>query len=108
MDDLLLQLLDVPGGPVPERLRFAEPVPNPARGAVRLSLEVPGAGDLAVDVLDTQGRRIATLERGSAQPGRRTITWSGRTGAGHRAAPGAYFVRARMAGQQAATRVVLR
>ena len=111
MDDLLLVppgLLDVRGEPAPERLRFTAPVPNPAPGAVALSLDIPAAGELAVDVLDAQGRRIATLERGNAGPGRRTITWSGRTGRGHRAAPGAYFVRARMAGRQTATRVVLR
>jgi hypothetical protein len=111
MDDLLLVppgLLGVGGEPAPERLRFAPPIPNPTQGAVCLSLEVPGAGSLAVDVLDAQGRRIAALEPGSAGPGHRTITWSGRTGAGHRAAPGAYFVRARMAGRQAATRVVIR
>lgn len=111
MDDLLL-VPSVPLGvhdqPAPARLCFAAPAPNPAQGAVSLSLEVPGAGDLAVDVLDAQGRRVATLERGSAEPGRRTITWSGRTGTGHRAAPGAYFVRARMPGRQTAARVVLR
>jgi hypothetical protein len=111
MDDLLL----VPHGPLgvgdepaPERLRFAAPIPNPARGAVSLSLDVPAAGDLIVDVVDAQGRRVVTLEQGDTRPGRRTIAWSGRTGAGRRAAPGAYFVRARMAGRQAATRVVLR
>jgi hypothetical protein len=111
MGDLLLAPylpLGVRDEPVPERLRFAAPVPNPALGAVSLSLEVPGAGDLAVDVLDAQGRRIATLERDSAESGRRTITWSGRTGTGHRAAPGAYFVRARLADRQATARVVLR
>jgi hypothetical protein len=111
MDDLLLVPsipLEVRGELAAERLRFAAPVPNPAAGAVSLSLEVPAAGDLAVDVLDTQGRRIATLERGSSAPGRRALTWSGRTSAGQRAAPGAYFVRARIAGHQTATRVVLR
>jgi len=111
MDDLLLVppgLLGVGDRLVSERLRFAAPVPNPARGAVSLSLEVPTTGDLAVDVLDAQGRRVATLESGGSGPGRRAITWSGRTGAGQRAAPGAYFVRARMAGRQASARVVLR
>jgi hypothetical protein len=111
MEDLLLVPsipLEVRGEPASERLCFAAPIPNPAPGAVSLSLEIPNAGDLAVDVLDAMGRRIATLERCSTGPGRRAITWSGRTGTGHRAAPGAYFVRARIAGRQAATRVVLR
>ncbi len=111
MDDLLLVPsvpLAVPGEPAPERLRFAPPAPNPTRGAVSLSLDVPVEGELAVDVLDAQGRRVATLDQGGARPGHRMLTWSGRTGAGHRAAPGAYFVRARMPGRQATARVVLR
>ena len=111
MDDLLREPpgpLGVDGEPAPGRLRFAAPLPNPTRGGVSVSLEIPVTGDLAVDVLDAQGRRVATLERGSAGPGRRASTWSGHTGAGRRAAPGAYFVRARLAGRQTATRVVLR
>ena len=111
MDDLLLVphgTLDAGRDPVGPRLRFAAPVPNPARGAVAFALDVPVAGVLTVDVLDTQGRSVATLERGATAAGRRPLTWSGRTSAGRRAAPGAYFVRARMAGMQAATRVVIR
>jgi flagellar hook assembly protein FlgD len=101
--------LGVAPAPVPGRLRFAAPFPNPARGAVSLSLDVPATGELTVDVLDAQGRRIATLERRDAVPaGRRAIAWSGRTGTGRRAAPGAYFVRARVSGLQASVRVVLR
>jgi hypothetical protein len=109
--DLLLELpgpLGVGGGPVPTRLRFAAPVPNPTRGAVSLSLDVPAAGELAVDVLDAQGRRIVTIAQGRVGPGRRAIAWSGRDHEGHRAGPGAYFVRARLGGRQAAVRVVLR
>jgi hypothetical protein len=111
MDDLLIvppDLLDVSGEPAPGRLRFTAPSPNPAPGAVSMSLDIPATGDLAVDVLDAQGRRIAILDRGGAGPGRRAICWSGRTGTGQRAAPGAYFVRARIAGHQTATRIVLR
>ena len=111
MDELLLVppgSLGVASGPAPDRLRFAAPIPNPARGAVALRLDIPGAGELAVDVLDAQGRHVATLERGSAAPGRRAITWSGCTDRGGRARPGAYFVRARMAGQECAARFVLR
>lgn len=111
MNDLLLVppgSLAVGGELAPARLRFAAPSPNPASGAVSLSLDIPRAGDLAVDLLDAQGRRIATLERGSVGPGHRAIAWTGRTGTGRRAAPGAYFVRARLDGLQATARVVFR
>jgi hypothetical protein len=111
MADLMLVppgSLGVGNGPGPSRFAFARPAPNPSAGAVTLALEVPVAGDLTVDVMDAQGRRVVTLERGGAVPGQRTIAWSGRTATGRRAAPGAYFVRARLGGRQAAARVVLR
>jgi hypothetical protein len=111
LNDLLLVpfgSLAVGPEPAPARLRFAAPRPNPTRGPVALMLDVPTAGAWTVDVLDAQGRRVALLERGDTRPGRFAITWSGRSAAGRRAAPGAYFVRARQAGFQTSARVVLR
>jgi hypothetical protein len=108
MNELLLGTVDVRDGPVPPRLWFAPPVPNPSRGVVSLALDVPGSGTLLVDVLDAQGRRVAVLEQGGTGPGRRLICWTGTTGSGPRAAAGTYFIRARMSGWQASARVVLR
>jgi len=108
MSDLLLSDVDVGARPVPSRLAFAPPVPNPSRGAVTLLLEVPGSGALLVDVLDAQGRRVALLEQGAVGPGRKLISWTGTTRSDRRAAAGTYFVRARMHGQQASTRIILR
>lgn len=93
------------GGP---RLRFGAPVPHPMADTVRLPLAVPAAGRMRVEVLDAQGRGVATLADGEVAAGDRTLTWDGRTAGGRRAAPGAYFVRARLGGREAVARVVRR
>jgi hypothetical protein len=111
MDSLLVvphTLVGVEALVPPAALRLTTPAPNPSRSVVSLSLDVPGAGVLVVDVLDAQGRRVAVLERGPAGPGRRAIVWTGTTDRGQRAPAGIYFVRARMNGRQTAARVVLR
>ncbi len=77
------------------------PLPASRGDAVHIAFEVPGGAasgapaDLAVDVYDVSGRRVARV--GNASPraahGMITVTWDGRsTGAGA-AAPGVYFVR---------------
>lgn len=96
-----------PGAAGP-RLRFGAPAPNPARASVHLPLEVPEPGRLKVVVLDAHGRDVATLADGAVAAGSRALAWDGRTAAGRRAAPGVYFVRARLGGRETATRVVLR
>jgi len=90
------------------RLRFGAPVPHPARGTVRIPLDVPRAGRLVVEVLDAQGRGVATLADGEVAAGPRAVTWAGQRAGGRRAAPGAYFVRARLDGLESSVRLVLR
>ena len=90
------------------RLRFGAPVPNPARDTVRIPLDVPQAGRLVVEVLDAQGRSVARSPTREVAAGSHAFAWSGRTPGGRRAAPGAYFVRARLGDFETTTRVVLR
>ncbi len=100
--------LGVEGEARAPRLAFAAASPNPADAGVRVSLALPAAGPLTVEVLDPQGRRVATLFRGRAEAGVRTLPWEGRDRAGARVPPGVYLVRARAGGTQAVTRVVMR
>ena len=97
-----------PPGDAAPGLRFGSPAPRPARGAVRIPLDVPQAGRLLVEVLDAQGRRVATLADGDVATGRRVLAWSGRGCGGRRAAPGAYFVHAQLGDLATTARVVLR
>ncbi len=45
---------------------------------------------------------------GPPRAGPPTLVWSGRTAGGRRAAPGTYFVRARLGGDEGTARVVVR
>jgi subtilisin family serine protease len=77
--------------------------PNPARPGVgaTLTLAAPGAGRVAVDVLDLSGRRLARVFEGEAA-GARVVRWDGRDDRGAVARAGVYWVR--VAGAQGATR----
>ncbi len=93
-------------GDAPARLGLRAPWPDPAVGATRVVLEMPQAGHAEVQVLDLQGRRVATLFAGDADAGSRVIEWNGRGQDGHDAGPGVYFMRAVSGGGSASARFV--
>jgi choice-of-anchor B domain-containing protein len=90
----------------PGRLAWRAPWPNPARGLVRLALELPRRGAVDVDVIDLAGRRVRALHRGSANAGLLVLRWEGLDEAGQRSPAGVYFVRARLEGKSVETRLV--
>jgi hypothetical protein len=102
--DAALGPVGSPGPILPARLAFRAPAPNPAAGAVRLTLDVPAAGEVSVEVLDVSGRRICTLHHGAARAGELPLVWNGRDADGREAPAGLYFARAAAAGEQALTR----
>lgn len=88
-------------------LALAPPAPDPARAGqpLRVSFTLPVADDVAVDVLDAQGRRVAARAREHYAAGPQRVEWSPGS-----LPPGRYLVRVRTAHGPAATRgwVVLR
>src|SRR5204863_428801 len=38
--------------------------PNPAHGSIDVEFQLPRPADIALDLFDPQGRRVATLDRG--------------------------------------------
>jgi hypothetical protein len=93
------------GGPAHGGLALAPPAPNPARGTVRLSFDLPRATRVRMDVLDVQGRLVATLADGEFGAGRHERAWDGATTRGR--AAGLYFVRLRTPDGRLVRRVVL-
>jgi len=83
------------------RPRLLPNVPNPFNPSTSISFEIPGDATTSVDVaiFDLRGRRIITLVAEALAPGRHTVTWNGRTGAGHPVAAGTYFCRMQCQGQ---------
>jgi len=94
--------VSVGDGPAPSRLSFAPPAPNPARGLVRFAFAVPAAGDVTLEVLDVQGRRVhQRTERVGVASSALAWGWDLRDARGARVAPGLYLARLRSANGQA-------
>jgi hypothetical protein len=73
-------------------LALAPPAPNPARGALRFAFDLPRAMRVRLEVLDVQGRVVATLAEGDFAAGRHERSWDA-SAHGARAGAGLYFVR---------------
>jgi hypothetical protein len=95
----------VPGAPA--MVRFHAPRPNPAtRGAV-FAFDLPRETEVALEIFDLAGRRVATLASGAYGAGTHTLRW-GTTGAdGARVGAGLYFARFRAGGVRALERLII-
>jgi hypothetical protein len=81
--------LDLAAGPV---TRF-EAQPNPFRGATRIRFSIAERTHATVRVYGADGRLVATLLRGTVEPGLREVAWDGRDAGGRAVATGVYFCR---------------
>ena len=95
---------DAPGGGT---LALAPPQPNPARGLTRLEYVVPRRERVTLEIFDVEGRRVATLANGVAEPGRATQSWRLVDDAGRAVGPGVYLARLRDAKTQSVRRIAI-
>lgn len=99
-------VLDVTAA-VPTRARIAFVSSNPARGEVRMRLELPGEAAVHAEVVDATGRRVRMLESGTVfGSGTHVLEWDGAGDHGAPVAAGVYFVRVRAGAVVMSTRVV--
>lgn|SRR5262245_42337471 len=97
-----------PRSSVVGRLSFRRLGPNPSRGSLDLTYEVPApGGPLGIKVFDVAGRLVATPYFGMRAPGVWTTRWDGADSGGHALSSGVYIVQLQMAGQSLVRRVVL-
>ncbi len=104
----------VSDGPAPERLAFAPPTPNPARGVVTLSFATPDAGAITLQILDVQGRTVRSRREtlahtlsGAPYATHFAWNWDLCDASGRRVAPGLYLVRLATARESVTRRVVV-
>jgi Galactose oxidase, central domain len=104
------QPLSEPGDHLPGQVELAAPAPNPiASGSTLITYGVPAtlegcSFDLAV--FDIVGRRVTTLDQGSARAGYHSISWDLRSEEGERVARGMYFVNLRLGSTTLARRII--
>jgi hypothetical protein len=81
------------GQPLPACVVLAPPVPNPARGPVRVSFALPSESPVTLAVFDVRGRHVRTLTRGILAAGAHRLDWDGRGEDGAPAPAGWYCFR---------------
>ena len=80
--------------------------PNPFLDRVRLTLTLPSAARVRLEVFDVRGRSIRAYEPGLLAAGEHALTWDGRARDGRSAGPGIYLLRATGSGVTVSRTVV--
>ena len=95
----------VPNGP--PRLMLSPPRPNPTRGGMAMTLDLPVASAVRVVVHDPLGREVWRGPETARDAGRWTIEWPGVTRSGALAPSGLYLVRVTAGGRSWDRRVAV-
>ena len=85
---------------VPTTTALAAPRPNPVRGVLDVRLSLAHASHVSLAVYDQFGRRVRGLLDESRPAGDIRLHWDTRDDAGHRLAPGVFFLRMRADGRE--------
>jgi hypothetical protein len=81
------------GSPAIDRLALGPCLPNPSRGQISISYQLPSPGRTRLKVFDICGRLVKTLTDADQPPGRYRAVWDGVDDLGRAAASGVYFYR---------------
>ncbi|MFN8547535.1 MAG: S8 family serine peptidase [Candidatus Eisenbacteria bacterium] len=81
--------------------------PNPTRGTVRLRYRLPSVGEVAITVVDANGRRVRELLGGSIEAGDGLIRWDGRDDRGRAVCSGVYLLQLTASGFRGERRVLV-
>lgn len=96
---------------VEEELRpevtVSRPVPNPARGAMALSLDLPAIAAVRLIVHDVSGREVWRGPRADLAAGRHDLVWAGVSTSGEPVRTGVYLARVEVGGRPFVRRVVV-
>lgn len=94
---------EVPVEAMPLALRTGR---NPVRGSALLSVSLPTADRVQIDIYDVGGRRLRTLVDATYTAGVHDIEWDGRDDAGSLAGAGVYLVRMDAGGETRTSKIV--
>jgi hypothetical protein len=86
----------------PTRFALLGTGPNPSPGAVEATFQLAHPAEITLELFDAQGRRVATLARGTWSAGIHRANW-----AGARPASGVYLVRYRHPGGEDLRRIAI-
>lgn len=77
--------------PLPADFDLHQNYPNPSNPSTRISVDLPVAGNVTLNIFDVMGRRVASIANGHFEAGRQTFHWDGINNAGIQVASGVYL-----------------
>jgi len=95
------------GGHGEPTLAFLPPRPNPLHSGTEFAFTLPARADVALEVFDLSGRRVARVLDGTAEAGEHRVPWDARDDRGIRLGAGLYFAHFRTAGLDAVRRIAI-
>ena len=81
--------------------------PNPSRGGLAFTFNVPRPSPVRLEIFDVAGRRIRSLLEDRLMSGAQRLEWDGRAATGAPVSGGLYFARVQAAGSVRTTRIVI-
>lgn len=99
-------LTEVPRSSQSGRVWLAAPSPNPSRGSVTFSFGTARKGQTELALFDVAGRQVRGWHWADLPAGPQTVQWDGRLSNGTHVKSGAYFLRLKVGGDIASTRVL--
>ena len=96
---------DVPPA-LPARTELVGAAPNPFRSATRVAFDLASETDVALEVYDVHGARVASLARGRWPAGSHKVAWTGSDAAGRDLPAGVYLLRLAAGERQAVRKLV--
>jgi hypothetical protein len=93
-------LPDATAKPLPSRVSVTSH-PNPLQTSVTISLALPAAGNVSLEIYDVQGRRVVTMASQPMGEGYHDVTWNGADDSGVQVVSGLYFLRVQVDGRAA-------
>lgn len=100
-------VLDVQADDLPTAASIQSVSPNPIGLSAQVELSLPQASNVALELFDLAGRRVARTEGGWMDRGAHALTWDRRLAAGVALRPGLYVMRMTWSGAAVMRRVVL-
>jgi len=92
---------------LPKTLSLSQPLPNPAKGALRVRYALPKQTRVSVKLYDVSGKLVTTVARGEQAPGYYDVTWDRKDDQGGTVARGVYFLTLSAEGKRFCRKVVL-
>lgn len=99
--------VDTPETGMPTTYELSECTPNPSSGLTNMTISIPTASKVKVEVYDAMGNKVKTLIDGYYNAGKAEINWDSKNDSGLNMSTGVYFVKMTSGAFSTAQRMML-